>query len=59
MFDKQFARAPVLTTPVPKEFFLKSLVKGFQEAAGVEQATSDLGLQYELAVKLKVLMKTL
>lgn len=58
-FHKQFSRAPVLKTPLPKEAFGQSLARSFSENQGVDAAIGDLALQYELMFKLKALMKAL
>jgi len=58
-FGRQFARAPVLTTPLSKELFARQLQKSFEGSTSVDAAVGHLDLQYELMVKLKVLLKAL
>jgi geranylgeranyl reductase family protein len=58
-FGGQFAKAAVLTQTVPKEAFLAYMTGSFEGNGGATAAIGDLALQYELMVKLKVLLKAL
>jgi geranylgeranyl reductase family protein len=58
-FSRQFSRAPVLTTAVPKEVFAGQMLKSFSDNRTIDAMLGNLGLQYELMVKLKVLFKVL
>jgi menaquinone-9 beta-reductase len=58
-FLPQFSKAPVLTTPLPKEVFASSLLRAFNGNASVDAKIGDLAHQYELMFKVKAVMKAL
>lgn len=55
----EFEKAAFLGGGLPKEAFRNYMTHNFDQRASVEHALSTPGLQYELMVKLKVLMKSI